>query len=266
VGYKKCTNLDKFKGIKPVVSTLYYRGNESVLWDKCVAVIGSRKMTSYGLQVVEKLVPRLVQDGWTIVSGFMYGVDQAAHRICVECGGKTIAVLGWGIKIPMESNDEKMANEIIKGGGVVVSEWEEQKGALWTFPQRNRIVAGLSSEIYVVEAAQRSGALITAELGIKMGKKIWAVPGPITSRVSAGTNKLIADRKAEMWVPDDARVNVALRYTNKSDIYSLLQNESLSVDELVIKLGKTAVEIMADLTMMLLKGEVQEREGKYFLG
>ena len=216
-------------------------------------------------RVVEKLVPILVDQGYTIVSGFMYGVDQEAHRVCVECGGKTIAVLGWGIQEKMESNDTNLANKIIESGGLVISQWEEQKGTLWTFPARNRIVAALSAEIYVVEAAAKSGALITAEMGRQLGKKIWAVPGPITSSVSAGTNWLIKTGQAEMWLPSSAKASEGQAgYTNKSDLYALLLNEALTVDEMVRKTGRTADDLGAELTIMTLRGEVVEREGKYY--
>jgi DNA processing protein len=188
-----------------------------------------------------------------------------AHKTCIECGGKTVAVLGWGIEEPMIDYDKILAEKIIQSGGLIISEWKKQKGALWTFPQRNRIVAALSKEIYVVEAAERSGALITAEIGIKMGKKIWAVPGPVTSRVSVGTNRLIKDGKAEMWLPDNVSVSVSVSQKYNIDLYTTLQIEPLTVDELVIKTRKPAAELMADLTVMLLKGEVTEREGKYYI-
>jgi DNA processing protein len=234
---------------------LYYDGKwDRKLFDKCVAVVGSRRMTQYGLQVVEKLVPKLVDDGWTIVSGMMYGVDQAAHKICQECGGKTIAVLGWGIK-----NSEE-TREFVKKGGLAISEWEDQLGALWTFPRRDRIMAALASEIYIVEAALKSGSLITAEWGIKLKRKIVAVPGPITSRVSEGTNKLIADGLAKMWISESKN-----RSSNDTEISIALQCESLTVDELARKIGKSVQEVAGELSMLQISGEVKERGGKYYI-
>ena len=241
---------------------VYWKGKwDEKLFEKCAAVVGSRRMTQYGQRVVEKLVPVLVHEGWTIVSGFMYGVDQAAHKTCLDCGGRTIAVVGWGIKQKLEMGDEKLEKEIINAGGLVISEWEDQQPAYWTFPARNKIVAGISERIYVVEAASRSGALITAGMGQKLGKEIWAVPGPITSSVSAGTNRLIASGQAKMWLADDVRVTGK----NNTEIYTLLQNEALTVDELVRKTGRSAEDIGSELTMMMLAGDIVEKDGKYYV-
>ena len=114
-------------------------------------------MTDYGKRVIEKIVPQLVQDGWTIVSGFMYGVDQYVHQTCIECGGRTIAVLGWGI-------DQETDTKIIDSGGLLLSLWKDQKGTLWTVPARDRVMAAIGHELIVVEAGIKSGSLITAEM------------------------------------------------------------------------------------------------------
>jgi DNA processing protein len=235
---------------------LWYEGKwDPAIFEKCAAVVGSRRMTMYGRQVVEKLVPKLVDEGWTIVSGMMYGVDQAAHKTALECGGKSIAVLGWGIK---DSLDE--TREFGKKGGLLISEWEDQPGALWTFPRRDRIMAALASEIYVVEAALKSGSLITADWGLKLERKIIAVPGPVTSRVSEGTNKLIAERKATMWMSEQVK-----RSTKDTEISIALQNEILTIDELAKKIGKPVQEVAGQISLLELAGEVKERGGKYYL-
>jgi len=251
------------------VDELWYSGE----WDEGIfthtaAVVGSRRMTQYGQRVVEKLVPQLVSGGVTVISGMMYGVDQAAHRACMECGGRTVAVLGFGLKWPgISTNDLRFMDEIVKKGGLVVSEWENQPGTLWTFPMRDRIMAALAQEIYVVEAAAKSGSLITAEWGVKLGRKVWAVPGPVTSKVSEGTNRLIADGKAQMWLPQQ-QISLSLkdRDTNNAEIYAMLQNETLGIDDLVRKLKRPVEELGAKLSLLVLSGEIIEKEGKYFLG
>lgn len=248
---------------------LYYQGTwDDSLFEKCVAVVGSRRMTEYGRRVVEKIIPGLVQDGFTIVSGFMYGVDQEAHRTAVRTGGRTIAVLGWGIDIPLEAEDQKLATEIVNSGGLVLSEWTDQKGALWTFPRRNRIVAAIAQEIIVVEAALKSGSLITAELGLKLGKKVWAVPGPITSSVSAGTNQLIAEGKAQMYLYHPLNLPPKLGGRNPQErvVLELLQNEPLDASEIARKLGQSIEKIGAELSMLVLSGAIIERGGKYYVG
>ena len=248
---------------------LWYAGEwRAEVFAKCAAVVGSRQMTEYGRRVVDKLIPRLVDEGYTIVSGFMYGVDQAAHAACVACAGRTVAILGWGIAQPLEGQEAALAKQIVAGGGLMVSEWENQLGALWTFPIRNRIVAALAASVYVVEAAVKSGSMITVDWARKLGRQIWAVPGPVTSRVSAGTNQLISDGTAKIWVPDTSRSNQSKdrdRYTDNAEIYIALQNEALSVDELVRKTGRSAEEVGAQLSVGVLRGEVEEKAGKYYI-
>ena len=243
---------------------LYYQGNwDKTLFAKCAAVVGSRRITQYGRMVVEKLVPQLVQDGFTIVSGFMYGVDQAAHRQCLDSGGKTIAVLGWGINWDgLDGEDKKLLTEIAKNG-LVISEWEEQKPTLWTFPQRNRIVAAIAHDLFVVEAAQKSGALITAEIAKRLKREIWAVPGPVTSKTSEGTNRLIADGTARMWLPGE------VKKTNKPithPILEVLSREPAHASDIARTLGKPIDTVGAELSLLVLSGEIMEREGLYYVG
>lgn len=241
---------------------LFYQGNlDEKIFENCVAVVGSRRMTDYGRRVIEKIIPQLVYEKKTIVSGFMYGVDQYAHQVCIENGGKTIAILGWGIDTKLSGNDAKLAKNIIESGGLMLSEWETQQSALWTFPARNRIVAALSKEIYVIEAAEKSGSLITANLAVKLKRKIWAIPGPITSKTSTGTNQLIADGKAQMWIgkPQQQKLNT------QNPILEILENEALTADELARKLNKSISEIGIELSMLLLTGVILDRGGKYYL-
>lgn len=128
-------------------------------------------------------------------------------------------------------------------------------------------MAALAQEIYVVEAAAKSGSLITAEWGVKLGRKVWAVPGPVTSKVSEGTNRLIADGKAQMWLPQQ-QISLSLkdRDTNNAEIYAMLQNETLGIDDLARKLKRPVEELGAKLSLLVLSGEIIEKEGKYFLG
>lgn len=242
---------------------LWYRGKwDKKLFAKCAAVVGSRRMTNYGERVVEKLVPQLVAAGFTIVSGFMYGVDQAAHRMAMTCGGRTVAVLGWGINYrKQEIRDEKLEEEIIKSGGLMLSEWEEQEPILWTFPFRNRIVAALASDVYVVEAAVKSGSLITARMGRELGRRIWAVPGPITSSVSAGTNALIAGGAAKIWLPQQQLV---VQEPRDDEMLRILTDEELTIDEVARKLGRQVSEVGAQLSLMVLSGVIIEKDGKYY--
>lgn len=230
------------------------------LFSKCMAVVGSRRMTSYGRRVVEKIVPQLTFDGWTIVSGLMYGVDQAAHEVCLECGGKTIAVLGWGINYQAGDKEQELEDKIVQSGGLVLSLWTDQAGTNWTFPARNKVVAEISQELIVVEAAAKSGALLTAGMVRSLGKKVWAVPGPITSSVSAGTNQLIATGLALPWLGNSYQAPL-IQPHNK--ILILIQNEGLDAGEIARKLGEPMEKIAAELSLLSLAGNVIEKEGKY---
>ena len=218
-------------------------------------------MTDYGGRVTEKVVLSLIASGQTVVSGFMYGVDQYAHQICVDMGGKTIAVLGWGMDTKLTDEDLKLAEKIISSGGLILSEWETQKASHWTFPARNRIVAALSKEVIVVEAAQSSGSLITARLASKLKRKLCAVPGPITSRTSVGTNNLIATGQAKMWLGEGPK---AIQQ-NDNPFLQILENEALSASEIARKLNKPVSAVGSELSLLLLSGHLIEKEGKYHL-
>lgn len=258
--WKKYPELHKLSDLPAPPKQLFYQGTwDAALFSHCVAIVGSRRMTEYGRQAIEKIVPRLVFEKKTIVSGFMYGVDQYAHQVCIENGGKTIAVLGWGISQLIEGDDKKLADRIISSGGLILSEWEEQKPTLWTFPVRNRIVAALCDDVIVIEAAVKSGSLITAHLALELKRNLWAVPGAITSRTSEGTNMLIAQGNARMWTEENKKAE-------KSDnpLVDLLGEEALSVNDIARKLNKPVADIGAQLSMLTITGEIVERGGKYY--
>ena len=143
---------------------------------------------------MERLVSQIAASGITIVSGFMYGGDAIAHEAAVKAGGRTIAVMPCGINKIHPEYQEDLYNEILENNGLIISEYEGDMGpVLWTYPQRNRIIAGLSKALLVVEAGEKSGCLITANYAKKFNRKIFAVPGPISGSVSVGTNKLIKE-------------------------------------------------------------------------
>jgi DNA processing protein len=273
--YEMMINWGEFEGLKrlldlkPAPEAVYIQGKwDEGLFENCVAVVGSRRMSEYGRRVLEKLIPQLVLQKKTIVSGFMYGVDQYAHQLTIENGGKTVAVLGWGISYQSpDTRDQQLAKEILNSGGVMLSEWEEQKPLLWTFPKRNRIVAALSHEAYVIEAALKSGSLITADIAKKLKRTVWAVPGPITSRTSEGTNMLIAEGLAEMWLPTSLKLRGASKkQTNsKNPIIQNLAGEGMGTNDLARRLGKPVHEVGAQLSMLTLTGEVFERNGKFYV-
>ncbi|HJV32635.1 MAG TPA: DNA-processing protein DprA, partial [Patescibacteria group bacterium] len=171
-----------------------------------VAVVGTRKMTPYGRACVELLVPEIVRLGLPVVSGLALGIDGAAHEAALEAGGRTVAVIGSG------ADDASiyprahfgLAKRILEAGGAVVSEYPTgAPGLPHHFPERNRIVAALSSAVLVIEAPKKSGAMITARLALETGRDVWAVPGPITHPNSEGPNALIRDGATPISCADD---------------------------------------------------------------
>jgi len=260
---------------------LYYKGewNED-LFDNCLAVVGSRRMTQYGKKATDMLVSQTAAAGVTIVSGFMFGVDAAAHQVAVDSGGKTIAVMPCGIERVHPEHQKDLYEKIIETGGLIVSEWEGNSiPQNWTFPRRNRIVAGLSKASLVVEAALDSGSLITAALAKKYGRKLFAVPGPITSDRSAGTNQLIGQGALVVTNADDilaffgkkqlAKKKQALAAHSENpveqQIITVLQKESIEIDWLARKTGMPIAELSTTLSLMELQGLVGQEGGKYYI-
>lgn len=170
---------------------LFYKGSISVLLRPSLAVVGSRKMTYYGKQVISAFVPDLVAAGITIVSGAMYGVDIAAHRECLEKAGKTVAVLGYGFE-KEPGYVKPVLQNIIKNAGCILTEYPPGTSATkGTFPERNRIVAGLCFGVLVIEAAQKSGTHITVNCALAAGREVFAIPGPVFNPYSEGTKYLL---------------------------------------------------------------------------
>ena len=270
VEMKKWPEIEK---IKPAVKELWYRGNLSLL-DKRpkLAIVGSRRMSSYGAMVLEKWMPELVARGVVIVSGFMYGVDQKAHKTCLDNGGGTIGVLGWGIDRPASEMDVKFT-EVMEEKGLFLSEYPGSlEATLYMFPARNRIVAGISDAVLVVEAAEKSGSLITADWAIRLGKPLLALPGNVTSRISKGTNWLVRENKAQMVTGVDDVLAVLGLFGKKdkqlvlSDpILELLQIEPKMIDEIVKITRKSVAEVMGKLSEWELTGVVECRGGRYYV-
>jgi len=180
--------------------TLYVKGAWSeCLEQPCIAIVGSRKCSTYGQNAASMLARDLAQRGVTIVSGFARGIDAAAHRGAIEGRGRTVAVIGTGIDEVYPRDHKKLADEILDAGGAIVTQFPLTTPPVSeNFPYRNRIISGLSLGVIVVEAAESSGSLITARLAIEQNREVFAVPGNITSRTSFGTNYLIKGAGAKL--------------------------------------------------------------------
>lgn len=266
---------EQLKKINNCPEKLNYRGNwNNKIFEKSLAIVGSRRMSQYGKWVVEKFVPELIANKFTIISGFMYGVDSCAHRETLECGGITVAVLGGGLDIFTPPENEKMYWEILEKGGLIISEYDNDfLPTLWSFPQRNRIVSGLSNNgVLVVEANMKSGSLITARLAIEQGKKLFVIPGPINSSVSTGVNYLIKEKDGIMVTsPEDitlqktktTQLTMDIVDPFEKQIIKYLKIESLSTDELAKKLNKKIMLMSSKLMIMNMEGKISENLGKW---
>jgi DNA processing protein len=180
--------------------TLYVKGAwEQCLDQPCVAMVGSRRCSTYGLNTATMLARDLAAKGVTIVSGLARGIDAAAHRGAIEAGGKTVAVMGTGLDLVYPRDHKKLADEILAKGGALVSEFPlGTPPAPQNFPYRNRIISGLSLGVVLVEAAENSGSLITARMAMEQNREVFAVPGNISSKNSFGTNYLIKGAGAKL--------------------------------------------------------------------
>ncbi len=260
---------------------LYVQGElrESDQW--AVAVVGTRRLTSYGRQVTRDLVAGLVRSNITVVSGLARGIDAVAHKTAVEMNGRTIAVLGSGLDCVYPAEHRQLARHIVEGHGAVISDYglgvqPEAKN----FPPRNRIISGLSLGVIVVEAGERSGALITSKFALEQDREVFAVPGHINSPVSKGPNRLIqSGAKLVMSVEDvleelnltmvaeHTAVQMVLpETTEEADLYGRLSHQPTHVDDLSRASGLSSQTVSSTLTMMELKGMVQQVGGmKYVL-
>ncbi|MDD3145338.1 MAG: DNA-processing protein DprA [Candidatus Gracilibacteria bacterium] len=262
------------KNIFNIPFLLYVRGN---ITSPGFAFIGSRNISSYGKTVIENFVPEIGKY-FTIISGGAFGCDSYSHEISIKNEVKTISVIGTGIDINYPVGNKKLYDEIIEKGGAIISIFPfGEKGNPYNFPIRNEIVAGLSNGIFVVEAREKSGSLITAKLGLDLGKDIFTVPGDIFKQNSIGCNNLIYSSEAKMVLkPNDvlSEYNILNNLKNKSKIsfndniekliYDKLLIEPLNIDEIAIKLDLEISLTLLKITILELSGIMKKNEsGKY---
>ena len=260
------------KEIKDAPKVLYYRG-ELNPGDQCFAIVGTRRCSDYGKQVALEMAGDLAEAGLIIVSGLAPGIDTFAHTATVERKKRTIAVLGTGIdeKTIYPQSNLKLAQRILETGGCLISEYPPgTPGSKFTFPQRNRIISGLSLGVLVVEAKEKSGALITANWAKKQGRKIFAIPGLIHSLNSKGPHYLIKngaklvenanDILKELNLPAGRQVyqKVIIGETLEENlILKALEEEALYVDKIIEKTRLPAATVASTLSILEIKGKVR---------
>ena len=245
-------------------------GDVEILSRPAVALVGARACSPYGRQVARRLGRELAGAGLVVVSGLARGVDGEAHRGALEAGGVTVAVLGCGIDRDYPAAHRALAAEIVRGG-LIVSEYAPGiEPAPWRFPARNRIVAGLCVATVVVEARERSGALITCDLALEEGREVFAVPGEITSALSAGSNALLRLGATPCTGAADVLESFGLGLPPPVElqlgpaaalVLERVRAAATTADELARATALSAGELAAALTELELAGAVTVEEG-----
>lgn len=258
---------------------IYVKGKIVETDEHAVAVVGTRHVSSYGSQVAGELGRFLAQNQICVISGLARGVDAIAHRAALEEGGRTIAVLGSGVDVVYPPEHRDLAARIIENGALISDYYPGTPPEGVNFPPRNRIISGLSLATVIVEAGERSGALITAEFAASQGREVFAVPGSIYAPRSKGTNRLIRDGALPLLnfsdllevlnLSEAEEFRYAKQVLPENDIELLLmktlQNEPMHIDEVKATLGLPMEKISAALVMMKLKGLVKETENLTYL-
>lgn len=258
---------------------MYVRGELSERDHWAVALVGTRRMTAYGRQAAQELAAALAQHGVTVVSGLARGVDGVAHQSALEAGGRTLAVLGSGVDRIYPPEHRRLAEQIMVQGAVLSDYPPGTEPEAANFPPRNRIIAGLSQAVVVIEAGQKSGALITAAFAADQGREVFAVPGNIYAPQSQGTNLLIkqgaqilssvadlleALNVAQVGQQQAARAALPTDAT-EARLFTLLGREPLHVDELRQLADMPIEKVSATLTLMELKGMVRQVGGMRYV-
>ncbi len=268
---------EKVYQFSPDVKELYYKGNLSLADKISIAVVGSRKCTSYGITVAKEIGRRAAQNQVVLVSGLAKGIDTAGHQSILEHGGQTIAVLGGGTDRYYPAENRQLQQKIGSNGLLLSEHSSDYLPRAYDFPKRNRIISALSDSVVVIEAPNRSGALITAEAAEEQGKLVYAVPGNITSHYSFGTNKLIREGATPLILLDDLFVDLGIRPTIQEKNLKQLGSEELCVYQVIVESGElTAEEVSFKaelpigrahgiLTILEMKGLIFSAMGKFFV-
>ena len=287
---------DALKNIFDPPPVLYVKGRRLHAHDVMVAIVGSRKSSTYGRSVADQLARQFALKGVTVVSGMARGIDSAAHRGAMHAGGQTIAVLGCGVDVVYPPEHADLYQEIVQKGTLLSELPMTTKPDRRNFPARNRIISGLSLATIVVEAGEQSGALITADMALEQGRDVFAVPGNITSGSSKGTNHLIKQGAALIEHADDVlnaisseirrelhqdtqpelplqsaqpgllSPSIPLALTpHEATIFNIVSTEPMHIDEVAMQAQLTSGIVSATLMMLEMKNLVRQLAGKMFV-
>ncbi|CFX64001.1 DNA recombination-mediator protein A [Syntrophomonas zehnderi OL-4] len=258
---------------------LYYQGQIETLEQVCLAVVGSRQASNYGRSQARRFARELSLQGMVIVSGMARGIDTEAHRGALEAGGKTAAVLGSGLNVIYPPENARLYTEIISQG-VVISEFPPQAHPEpGHFPLRNRVISGLSRGVLVIEAQERSGALITADFALEQGRDVYALPGPVDRKSSIGTNRLIKQGAELVTEPEDILLEYRPDYKKISEliqeqlfvlseiekkIINYLDDATVHINDIIYNTGLDMGTLSSCLLQMEFKGIIKALPGNYY--
>jgi len=272
----------RLKQIYDPPAFLFYKGNRDLLTNQMFAVVGTRVPTSYGRMITERFSAQLVQAGFTIISGFARGVDTLAHKTTLKQGGNTIAVLGNGLDQIYPPENKKLYDEMIEHELFLTEYPLGTKPDAGNFPKRNRIISGMSAGVLITEAGAKSGALLTAMYAADQNREVFAVPGPIHSGKSTGTNRLIKSGAKLVQSIDDILEELAGQFSLESaekneqkkaanlkgtykQVYDILNSEPLHVDQIALSTKLSPAETLNALLTLELGGLIRQLAGKMFI-
>ena len=271
---------DRLRPLPDAPPVLYHRGEPIPADDAMIAIVGTRRASESGRRFAYTLAADLARSGLTVVSGMAEGIDSAAHLGAIEAGGRTVAVWGTPLDLVYPVSNRTLAEQIVAHGATLSEYLPGTKPEPAYFPERNRIISGLSEGVVVVEAGDKSGALITAELAIQQGRELFAVPGGPDAARSVGANRLIKQGARMLTSAEDVfdelprlRGNVAARKfkqrpdvtDTEQEIVALLSDGPLQLDVLARAAGLSVSQLMEVLLALEVKGIVQELSGKRFV-
>ncbi len=287
INFKCVWEEDYPKNLKNIADppiVIFYKGEwDSHVLNNSLSVVGTRKATSYGSKIIKNFVPKLVEAGFSIVSGMAFGVDKLAHLSTIEASGKTIAVLASSVHTATPVNNKDVYDKILSSGGLILSEYAPDVEIVpGLFASRNRIVAGLTLGTLIVEAGAKSGALITGDLAFNYNRDVFAVPGMLDNSLSEGCNKIIKEGKAKL-VQDASDILIEYGFSlsesanSYNDKIKSLTNEELEVynsilfspkflEEIAMDIKKDVAKVVLQCTLLEVKGIVSKSNlGKYMV-
>jgi DNA processing protein len=270
---------DRLREIPSSPPVLYLRGKYRPDDEWAVAVVGTRKFTTYGRQITEEIVGTLALRGVTIVSGLARGIDGIAHRAAIDAGGRTLAVMGSGVDRIYPPEHRRLADSITLNGALISDYPLGTAPEGSNFPPRNRIISGLSIAVIVIEAGKRSGALITASFAAEQGRDVFAVPGNINAPQSKGANMLISKGAQPLLDPQDILESLDLtmvveqrtartvlpKDAVEAQLYNILKHEPLHVDDICSQTDLPIEKVTSTLALMELKGMVRQIGGMRYM-